>query len=163
MKKKNLTDTELKQKAQNLAQRLEETEEQTLQVIEKIYQLMGEEFAEEFYEKTEGRQSSGGLNTMDKKRRRTKGGVFFYLVKEVLPEKLKNQIFIEEEEEGSHETQQTKNPSLLANNVQMIESNLSHLRESEAKSLAAGKDASLTQLLIQRTEKLLQQAKTGFP
>ncbi|MCY4061541.1 MAG: hypothetical protein OXG53_04160 [Chloroflexi bacterium] len=64
--------------------------------IEQIGQLIakcGLDFVEKIMEQTEATEAAGGLLTHDRKRRRSKGGVFFYLAKGQMDARLRGEIF----------------------------------------------------------------------
>lgn len=84
---------EIKQYAQEVAEKLGETNEKPVQQIELIVEHMGKEFVETQLQKTEEIETNGGMKTEDKSRRRTKGGVFFYVVKAEMPPDTRSLIF----------------------------------------------------------------------
>lgn len=70
--------------------------ETTAKPIEQIGQLIakcGLEFVEKIMAETEATEAAGGLLTHDRKRRRSKGGVFFYLAKGRMDADLRGEIF----------------------------------------------------------------------
>lgn len=79
--------------AQEVAKVLGETEEKPLKQIELIIEHMGRDFVAKYLEETEKIEEKGGMKTEDKKRRRTKGGVFFYIVKGKLSDDVRQIIF----------------------------------------------------------------------
>lgn len=66
---------------EQLAAALGETEEVPLRQLTAIVMLCGTNFAEALLQETELIEAAEGLKTSDGKRRRTKGGVFFYLAR----------------------------------------------------------------------------------
>lgn len=64
-----------------IAEALGETENVPLRELEAIVQVCGVSFAQAILKETEEVEASGGLMTSDGKKRRTKGGVFFYLAR----------------------------------------------------------------------------------
>lgn len=83
----------VQEQAQEIAKALGETEEVPIRQIESIVKVMGEEFAKAAVQETLEIEEKGGLKTEDGKRRRTVGGVFFYLVKGKLTNSQKLAIF----------------------------------------------------------------------
>ena len=70
--------------------------ETTAKPIEQIGQLIakcGLEFVEKIIAETEATEAAGGMLTHDRKRRRSKGGVFFYLAKGQMDAGLRGEIF----------------------------------------------------------------------
>lgn len=70
--------------------------ETTAKPIEQIGQLIakcGLEFVEKIIAETEATEAAGGMITHDRKRRRSKGGVFFYLAKGQMDAGLRGEIF----------------------------------------------------------------------
>ena len=70
--------------------------ETTAEPIEQIGQLIakcGLEFVEKIIAETEATEAAGGMITHDRKRRRSKGGVFFYLAKGQMDAGLRGEIF----------------------------------------------------------------------
>jgi len=70
--------------------------ETTVKPIEQIGQLIekcGLDFVEKIMAETEATEAAGGLLTHDRKRRRSKGGVFFYLAKGRMDATLRGEIF----------------------------------------------------------------------
>ena len=64
--------------------------------VEQIGQLIEEcglDFVEKIMAETEATEAAGGLTTQDRKRRRSKGGVFFYLAKGQMDAGLRTEIF----------------------------------------------------------------------
>lgn len=64
-----------------IADRLGETEEKPRRMIEAIVRLCGVSFAEAILRETEEVEARGGMQAIAEERRRTKGGVFFYLAR----------------------------------------------------------------------------------
>lgn len=84
---------EIKQYAQEVAEKLGETDEKPIQQMELIIEHMGKEFVEQQLQKTEDIEANGGMKIEDKSRRRTKGGVFFYIAKANIPPDTRALIF----------------------------------------------------------------------
>ncbi len=82
---KPLVPLELTPESQQLIDRLgthlRETEKTPLKYLEQIVIWCGADFANALLEETLQMEMSGGLLTLDRSRRRTPGGVFFYLAK----------------------------------------------------------------------------------
>ncbi|KAJ1618697.1 hypothetical protein T492DRAFT_1090898 [Pavlovales sp. CCMP2436] len=80
--------------ARLVSARLEETMDDARGTIERIIALLGTEKVLELLERAESTDSSGGLLTCDgTKRRRTRGGIFFYLVKQMTNRKEKSYLW----------------------------------------------------------------------
>lgn len=79
--------------ATRIAQELGETESQPQNTIRNVIRVMGTAFAEELLVETWKVESEGGLMLSDGSRRRTPGGVFFYLVRGCLDKNTFHQIF----------------------------------------------------------------------
>lgn len=73
--------SEARQAAEDIARQLEETNPEALDQIELIVQRVGVEKAQEFLRETLETESGGGLMVRDATRRRTPGGVYFYLAR----------------------------------------------------------------------------------
>ena len=78
---------------EKIAEQLDETQDKPLFQIERIVELCGPEFAEFMVENAEIVHSGDGMTVQDGTRKRTLGGVFFYLVRGAIPHALKRQIF----------------------------------------------------------------------
>lgn len=78
---------------EKIAQELEETEEVPLRQLEAIIMLCGTNFAEAILRETEEVEANGGIMTTDGSRRRTKGGVFFYLARFRMPHELRRIVY----------------------------------------------------------------------
>src|SRR5215472_3310665 len=74
----NMTADEVEQ---TIAERLGETEAEPLQLLHKVVKKLGPEQALAFLKETQEIEAQGGLLLPDGSRRRTPGGVFFYLVR----------------------------------------------------------------------------------
>lgn len=66
---------------ESIAEALGETEKVPLRELEAIVQVCGVSFAQALLKETEEIETAGGLLTGDGKKRRSKGGVFFYLAR----------------------------------------------------------------------------------
>jgi hypothetical protein len=64
-----------------LAEKLQETDEKPLRQIAMIFEHCGAEFAQAVYEETLQIEANGGMMLPDQSRRRTVGGVYFYLAR----------------------------------------------------------------------------------
>ncbi len=79
-----------KEAAAAVATQLQETESEVIAQIARILERMGSEFVQTVLADTLRLEAEGGMLTEDKQRRRTPGGVFFYLVRgRVSPEEKK--------------------------------------------------------------------------
>lgn len=79
--------------ANEIADQLNETEKQARRQIVFIIKDMGLEFAQTVLQETLAIEAQGGMMLPDGSRRRTPGGVFFYLVRDRVPAKVRYQIF----------------------------------------------------------------------
>lgn len=77
---------EFRRKVTSLIESLGETDARALLQIERIIERIGLDFALQKLEEAERVEEQGGLMLADNSRRRTKGGVFFFLVKQKLKE-----------------------------------------------------------------------------
>lgn len=76
-----------------LAELLKEKEPQPIHQIKRIIQLCGVEFARALYAETAKIEAEGGLMLADNSRRRTPGGVFFFLARLKTTDKQRQAIF----------------------------------------------------------------------
>lgn len=90
-KDNNMSD--LSPDVKRIAQRLKETQEMPVGQIQKIVDHCGVEFADFMVENTILIEEAGGMMTVDGSRKRTIGGIFFYLVRQALPADMRNEIF----------------------------------------------------------------------
>ncbi|MEO8611415.1 MAG: phosphorylated adapter RNA export RNA-binding domain-containing protein [Chloroflexota bacterium] len=79
--------------ANEIADLLNETEKQSRRQIVLVIKDMGLEFAQAILQETLGIEAQGGMMLPDGSRRRTPGGVFFKLVRNRVPPKVRYQIF----------------------------------------------------------------------
>lgn len=79
--------------AEQIAQELGETEAEPKRTIYKIVKKLGRDEALRFVAQTMEIESAGGLMLPDQSRRRTTGGVFFFLVKTQAPPEITKHIF----------------------------------------------------------------------
>lgn len=79
--------------AREIAEKLNETGETPLRQIELLIQHAGQAVIKEVLDQTLDIESKGGLTTEDGSRRRTIGGVFFYLAKSKLTPDVRQMIF----------------------------------------------------------------------
>jgi hypothetical protein len=79
--------------AHEIAQALTETDPVPLLQIGNIVELAGEEFARGLLQETLEIEAKGGLLVHDTTRRRTLGGVYFFLAKGKLPVEIRSKIF----------------------------------------------------------------------
>src|SRR5713226_6427402 len=78
----NMTADEVEQ---TIAAHLGESEAEPLQLLHKVVKKLGPEQALAFLKETQEIEAQGGLLLPDGSRRRTPGGVFFYLVRTKAP------------------------------------------------------------------------------
>src|SRR5690348_1441112 len=76
-----------------IADLLNETEKQSRRQIVFVVKHMGLEFAQTILQETLATEAQGGMMLPDGSRRRTPGGVFFRLVRDRVPPKVRYQIF----------------------------------------------------------------------
>lgn len=81
-----MTDTVAKEIAETL-------QEPNVKLIHKVVTVIGVERAKEFYQKTLEIESNGGMLVTEGDRRRTAGGVFFYLVRSNIDREERKRIF----------------------------------------------------------------------
>jgi hypothetical protein len=79
--------------ANEIADLLNETEKQSRRQIVFVIKDMGLEFAQAILQETLAIEAQGGMMLPDGSRRRTPGGVFFKLVRNRVPPKIRYQIF----------------------------------------------------------------------
>lgn len=84
---------DIQKEAKKIAEAIGETEEQPINQVAQVIEKCGLEFAQKVAEQTEKVEADGGLKTHDGKRRRTKGGVFFYIAKGQMDAKIRSEIF----------------------------------------------------------------------
>ena len=84
---------DIKAYAKEVADKLGETNDYPRRQIELLIEHAGREFVAKKLEETEKVEAEGGMKTESGKRRRTKGGVFFYLAKGDMKWKVRNMIF----------------------------------------------------------------------
>ncbi|XP_008550190.1 phosphorylated adapter RNA export protein [Microplitis demolitor] len=87
--------------ANDIAEKLNEKKDS---LIKRIVDIIGKEKSIEFYKKTKEIEEDGGLLIMNGSRRRTPGGVYFYLVKndEHIPQEQIREIFSLDKKEANH-------------------------------------------------------------
>ncbi|XWX05677.1 hypothetical protein VZO05_16080 (plasmid) [Aggregatilineales bacterium SYSU G02658] len=87
------TPPDIEQVTQEIARHLNETLDGPVRQIRMVVTHMGVEFAREVLRETMAIESTGGMLTADQSRRRTPGGVFFYLAKGKMPAEARAIIF----------------------------------------------------------------------
>jgi phosphorylated adapter RNA export protein len=85
--------TSVAEAANQIADQLGETEASVRKKIQQIVQACGIEQTQAWLEETLSIEASGGMMVNTGERRRTPGGVFFYLVKGRLSQELRQQLF----------------------------------------------------------------------
>jgi hypothetical protein len=103
-------DTE--QHVRRLAQALAERRPQPVGHIRRIVEIMGVEFADDLLGETQAVEAAGGLFLERENRRRTIGGVFFYLVRERLTDEQRRQIFPKQKQRPASKRQRGKRPAV---------------------------------------------------
>jgi hypothetical protein len=88
-----VSEAEKQTTAQEIIQQLGETETQPLDQINAIVEQCGVDFARALLQETLEIEASGGMMLGDQSRRRTAGGVFFYLARGKMPRETAKRIF----------------------------------------------------------------------
>jgi len=88
-----MTVEEIHEIANEIAEKLGETESNPIRQLRLIVELCGADFAKEVLDETLKIEADGGMKTQDEERRRTPGGVYFYLCKGKLTPELRTRIF----------------------------------------------------------------------
>ena len=88
-----LSPEDIKKHAQQFAEALGETDAKPMGQIEQLIEKCGLDFVKKLMEETEKIEAKEGIKTHDRKRRRTKGGVFFFLAKGRMDAKIRQDIF----------------------------------------------------------------------
>lgn len=91
--KETLTTEVIQKEARKIGKALGETNNQPIKQIALIIEKCGLEFSQKIAEETEKIEAADGMKTHDGKRRRTKGGVFFFIVKGRIDAKIRQEIF----------------------------------------------------------------------
>ncbi|MBZ0294971.1 MAG: hypothetical protein K8L99_20580 [Anaerolineae bacterium] len=92
-KKRMLVPPEMWADVQRISKALKETDRKPQIQIAKIVRICGLEFADAVLAETLEIEESGGMMLMDGSRRRTTGGIFFYLCRQKLEPPIRDQIF----------------------------------------------------------------------
>jgi hypothetical protein len=87
------TPPDIEKVTQEIARHLNETMDGPVRQIRMVVTHMGVEFAREMLRETLAVEATGGMLTADQTRRRTPGGVFFYLAKGKMPREAREIIF----------------------------------------------------------------------
>ena len=93
MDKLDIPQEEVDALVKELAGLLGETEKGPIKQIKRIIRYCGLDFARTMYQETADIEAKGGLFLVKQERRRTPGGVFFYLIREKVSEELRDAIF----------------------------------------------------------------------
>lgn len=93
VEKASLSSDQIKAEAAQFGEKLGETSPKPVAQIRQLIENCGLPFVEKILAETEATEAEGGLLTHDRKRRRSKGGVFFYLAKGQMDAALRAQIF----------------------------------------------------------------------
>lgn len=91
--KETLSAEEIQSLAQAVGEKLGEKSGKPLQQIALLIEKCGLDFVKKMMAETEATEAAGGLRTQDGKRRRTKGGVFFFLAKGQMDPQYRTDIF----------------------------------------------------------------------
>lgn len=89
----SMSETEIKEHARTIADQLNENNGRAIKQIETLIEHMGADYVQKYVKKTEQIEAKGGMKTDDGARRRTKGGVFFYIIKVAVPEDVRKIVF----------------------------------------------------------------------
>jgi hypothetical protein len=114
-----LSQDEIKAFAEQLASQLGETEAQPRKMLADLVQYCGIEFSQEIYRLALETEAQGGLMTHNEDRRRTLGGVFFYLARGKMPPETRKLVFPRKKgkkqtgSKGKSRNKQAGEPSLL--------------------------------------------------
>lgn len=79
-------------------------------VIGRVVDIIGKEEAIDFFQKTKKIEEDGGMLIMNGSRRRTPGGVYFWLVKNdkhIPQEKIREIFFYDHQKDGNEQTKKT--------------------------------------------------------
>lgn len=112
----------LRQRTVDIIETLEETNARAILQIERIVERLGIEFAEAKLKEADEVESQGGLMIPQENRRRTRGGVFFFLVKK----ELKAQGRKQDMKEIFYKNQGEKKTDQLEASPEMTSDNASH-------------------------------------
>ena len=144
-------------RAQELARTLGETKRGIIRKIELLIELMGEEFVEAVFEETLQVEAEGGLMTNAGDRRRTFGGVFFFLAKSKLDAETLERIFPRKyrskrraKQSGKAADGTSAQPTQLETLHKAADTLRERIRDMEAKGQ---KGVAMTQQLLQNTER----------
>lgn len=83
----------IRQRVTEIAEALGETEPQPLEQIRRIIKVMGADFAEELLRETQTVEAEGGMFLERENRRRTPGGVFFFLARNRMTKPQRGKVF----------------------------------------------------------------------
>jgi hypothetical protein len=83
----------IRQLVAQIAEALGETESQPRDQIRRMIKIMGADFAQELLRETEIVEAQGGLFLERENRRRTPGGVFFYLARDRMTKQQRGKVF----------------------------------------------------------------------
>lgn len=99
-----MSQDELQTFIQDLAAQLSETDDEPIQLLTAVVENCGVDFARQLLQETVEIEAQGGLMIKNGQRRRTTGGVFFYLARGRISHRLRNKIF------GIQQSDQPKPP-----------------------------------------------------
>lgn len=85
--------TEIQEYIDAVAKELDEKDEKPVEQIVRMVEHLGQEWVQSMVEETNKIEEKGGMKTDDGKRRRTKGGVFFYICKGKMDDEAKIKVF----------------------------------------------------------------------
>ncbi len=90
---KPLSEQDIKDATKRIATALDESAPKPRRQISHIIERAGIEFVDNLLKETEAIQEDGGMMVESGDRKRTKGGVFFYLARKHLPDEIRDDIF----------------------------------------------------------------------
>lgn len=128
------------QLAHEIAKQLNERHVAPRKTIERVVRLCGAEFAQSLLEEVQEIEANGGMMVKDGSRRRTPGGVFFYLVRGRVSPDLVKQIFYppkrsfrkrppKKEQQSTQNKPKGQSASKGAKNSETASASLDHLEE----------------------------------
>lgn len=92
------------QAVERLAAALGETDPDALHQIERLVKAVGVEFADDLLQQTFEVEAQGGIPVPDGSRRRTPGGVFFFLARKRLSRKMRGRVFFMHRQQASDQS-----------------------------------------------------------
>jgi|GEM_PF-6450873 len=84
---------DIKHKSREIATELNETDYRVQKQIQNIITLAGMDLVQEVLDETRRIEAEGGMMTKDGPRRRTRGGVFFHIMRQKVPADIRDRLF----------------------------------------------------------------------